>query len=73
MGNITTRLSKNLKEVKYTISRTNLAYGISQRKGDRLIALFFMSCCANFSLVHSLIAQEYLCNKKEDEACLNYL
>lgn len=51
MGNMPLQVAKSIKEAKYTLSRSRQAYSLSQRKGDRLVKLFFMSACANLGIV----------------------
>lgn len=52
MGNVAVNLQKSLSELKYSYKMSQSTYTFTQRKGDRLITLFFISCILNIGIVH---------------------
>lgn len=51
MGNVSISVQKGISELKYSLQTSQSTYTFNQRKGDRLIGLFFLSCLANIGIV----------------------
>jgi hypothetical protein len=64
MGNMLGAFQKNAREL-HSAYKTNIGtYTFQQRKGDRLVTLFFISSLVNFWIVFTIVFLELYDRKK---------